>query len=449
MNYIFNTSTVFFTLPPDFMQRRNGKCLLLWSFIPYWLIVDEHMLKILTMFDGKKTVGEIIDSTFDSSKSIKKHYEIKIRDFIIKLYKNKILSEKPELLSIKEDKLESIKIDEITIALSDEHYSDTVLSMDELREFIKGTFKFLNTKGIMRLIAEKPVENFDKLHSIIKAATYKGLYIIIDFPLYSYNEDLIKLLSQYRVHVQINLDGPYPSLNDAIQGEGAFDRATHIIKILNNKKINTILNMQVSEHNIQEIESFLKLGQNLNVSECRIVPLKKIGKYKSYRPADYREILDHIIIALNKNPNYAKLLGRDLFSIFYQLVLNNERRLTCGAGSNQVFLGADGFVYPCKGLELEQFQICNARGQSIEEIWADSKQLQFLRKQFSVENSATCVRCVIKYWCRAGCKGETIQNTFKAHNPSISCKAIQGSLIDLFWKFDTLELQIKPKQPYC
>ena len=207
--------------------------------------------------------------------------------------------------------------------------------------------------------------------------------------------------------------------------------------------------MNASEHNIQEIDSFLKLSQNLNVNECRIVPLKKIGKYKSYRTSDYREIIDHIITSLNKNPGYAKLLGRDLFSIFHKLITVNERKSTCGAGINQAFLGADGFIYPCKGLELEQFQIGNPRGQTLEDIWVNSKQLQFLRKQFSVENSATCVRCVVKYWCRAGCKGETIQNTFKAHNPSICCKTIQGSLIDLFWKFDSIDLQIKPKQPYC
>lgn len=449
MNFIFDTNTIFYTLPPDFMQKRHGKSLLIWSFIPYWIIVDEHMLKILTMFDGKNSVAKIIDDTYKPEKGTKRQYEVRIRNFIIQLYENKILSEKPEQLSIKDGETDLLKIEEITIALSDTQYNDIVLSIDELREFIKGSFKFLSNKAIIRLIAEKPVEQYDKLLSIIKAATYKGLYIILDFPLYSYNEDLIKLLSQYRVHIHINIDGPYPSLNDAIQGEGAFKRAEMVINKLNSKNIYTILNMHASEHNIQEIESFLKLGQNLNVNECRIVPLKKIGRYKNYRTSDYREIIDHIITALNKNPGYAKLLGRDLFTIFYNLILTNERRSTCGAGMNQVLLGADGFIYPCKGLELEQFQIGNARGQTLEEIWADSKQLQFLRKQFSVENSAACVRCVVKYWCRAGCKGETIQNTFKAHNPSICCKSIQGSLIDLFWKFDSLDLQIKPKKPYC
>ena len=440
---------VYFALPPDFMQKREDKSLLIWSFLPYWMVVDAQMLSLLTLFNGRRTLDEIITHTYIPGSGSQNQFISNVKTLVQKLLSAKILSDKPEKLVVDETYANGLKIEEITIALSDENYNDNVLSTDELKSFLKSTYKYIQKQTILRVIAQKPVQDIEKLIILLKTATFKGLSVILDIPSETYTNELLKELSKLRVQVQVNIDGPYPSLNDAILGEGYFEKSVDIIKKLIPLKIHVILNMNASEHNFQEIESTLKLAYDLKVNECRIVALKKIDKYKNYRSPDYREIINYIVKAVKKNPAYIKLLGRDQFSIYQNIANLNEHKGNCGAGIKQVYLGADGFIYPCKGLRLEQFQVGNAKNPNIEEIWEDSTLLSFLRKELSVQNSPVCARCVIRFWCRAGCKGETIQNTFKAHNASISCKSIQMAFIDLFWLLADNEEITKPKQPYC
>lgn len=441
--------TVYFALPPDFMQKRDGKCLLVWSFLPYWMVVTEQMLSLLTHFNGKRTLDSIINITIGLSDIPRKQYEKKVKDLVSRLLEAKILSIKPEKLVIDGKDNEGLKLEEITVAINDEFRTDTILSTEELKVAIRSTFKHIKGKALLRVVGEKPNVNTEKLLTILKTATYKGLNIILDLPTTAYTEELLNELMKVRVQVQITFDGPYASLNDAIQGEGSFNRSVAVVTNLLSKKIYTIINMNVSEHNHQEIETFLQLANKLKVSECRVIPLKKIGKYKKFRPPDYREIINYLFKAVKKDPSYSKLLGRDVFTIFEQLLTLNENISSCPAGKGQLLLGADGFIYPCIGLKLEQFRVANAQEEHEEDYLETSNILQFLRKQFPVSNSPTCARCIIRFWCRSGCKGETIQNTFKAHNAALSCKSIQSAFIDMFWSISEYEELIKPRQPFC
>lgn len=449
MSVNIELNQIYFALPPDFMQKREGKSLLVWSFLPYWMVVSQEMLKLLTCFNGKTTLEDIIIQNLDTEKSTYKQFETRVKKLVARLLEVKILSTRPEKLMVDSTDIYSMNLKELTISLGNDELDDTVLTIEELKNYIRSSYPFLKKGALLRVVSTKPVVDPSKFLAIAKMATFKGMNVIADIPIDSYTPEFISEITKMRVQVQVNLDGPYASLNDAIQGEGSFDRTIYTINNLVSKNMYVILNMDTSEHNYQEIDMLLKLAKSLSVNECRVIPLKKINKYQSFRTPDYREIINSILNEIEKDPFYLSLLGRDIFTIFEQILHQNQRKADCGAGTNQIYLEADGTIYPCIGLNMEQFKLGNAKTDTLEELWENSNVLQFIRKQFNVENFPNCARCVIRFWCRAGCRAEVIRNTHKAHNPALSCKTLQATFIDLFWKLADKEEIVKPRQPYC
>jgi radical SAM protein with 4Fe4S-binding SPASM domain len=441
---------VYFALAPDFMQRRDDKCLLIWSFLPYWMIVSQQMLAVLTQFNGRNTLQEIIDKTVSLSDIQPAQYESKVKKEVSKLLEAKILSTKPEKLSL--DYVEDITsqiIEEITLEISDEENDDTVLNLEELKTIIRTIHKYVKNNAILRITGLKPAQDIQKLVALIKTATYKGLNIFIDLPSEAYTDEFINEISRMRVHVQITFDGAVSDINDAIQGKGAYERNVECVRNFLSKKVYTIMNLNTSEHNYQEMGHFLNLAKNTGVNECRVVPLKRTGKYKDFRTPDYREIIAYLLDALDKDPGLIRLLGRDILTIFEQLIRNNEHKPSCGAAKNQVFISADARVYPCIGYKLPQFEAGDLTAQPIDEIWEASSVLIQVRENTNVQSYQQCTKCVIRYWCRGGCRAESFVHTKSVNKPSPACKSIQMAFIDLFWKLAGREEFFKPKQPVC
>jgi radical SAM protein with 4Fe4S-binding SPASM domain len=447
---MIETNKVYFALAPDFMQKRDGKTLLIWSFLPYWMVVSDQLLMLLTKFNGKNTLKDIIDQTVTLNNTPPAQYEGRVKKIVNRLLEAKILSEKPERLNLSTTyDITSPILEEITISFSDTDHEDTVLTVDELKTAIRTIHKYLKNNALLHITGEKPVSDFTKLASIANTAAFKGLVVLVDFPCAAYSNELIKEMKKMRVQVQVNFDGAIPSINDAIQGEGRFEKNIECIQQLLENKIYTILNLNTSEHNYQELDSFLNLAKNLGVQECRIMPIKKFGTYKDFRTPDYREIISYLMKAIEDEPAFIKLLGRDIFTIFEQLIRNNEHVCGCGAGIRQIYIGADGCIYPCHGYHLPQFAAGNLKENPLDEIWEASPILREIRDKDNVRYYPQCAKCVIRYWCRGGCRAETLINTGLPNKPALSCKSLQMSFIDLFWKLADKEETIRPRQPYC
>lgn len=450
MSELVDLNKVYFILAPDFIQRRDNKHLLIWSILPYWKIVTEQEFQLLTCFNGKNTLEQILNKNQPISNTSRQQLETIIKSTTATLLKARVLSDKPNKLVLNDYNNNTYStIEEITVALSDENFESCLLSPEELRSFNRNISKYVKNNSLLLITATKPEIDIQKVVSLITAATYKGLNTILNFPPESYVNQLTNELIKRRVHLQFTLDGPNPSINDAIQGEGRFEKVINTIKTLINKKFYIILSINSSEHNFQETKQFLNIATELKVNECRIIPLKKIGKYKDYRAPDYREIINTLSNIINKQPAYIKLLGRDIFSILEQLISHNEHKAYCSSGKGQVYLSPDGTIYPCIGYKIEAFKCGNIKETSFDEIWENSPILNRIRQEHSIQSCPQCTRCVIKYWCGGGCRAESFINTDSRTQPALSCSSIKLAFIDLFWQLADSDEIIKPKQPYC
>lgn len=257
--------------------------------------------------------------------------------------------------------------------------------------------------------------NHAKYHDLLIALATNGT--MIDQPLAK------RIADTGFDRVSISLDGADAQTHDRFRGlKGSYDQARRALELLNEAGVPTQVNCTIAQHNKNQIDQLIELGEGLGavaVHYFLLVPVgcgQEIAEDQMLSSEEVEERLGRLYELEQKTelqikatcaPHYYRILkqrgGRP-----------KERHPTptghpahgslhsttrgCLAGTAVCFVSHQGEVFPCGYLPIEAG---NVRLQSFAEIWKDNNIFNALRKP--QELIGKCGRCEYKMVC-GGCR---------------------------------------------
>jgi radical SAM protein with 4Fe4S-binding SPASM domain len=287
------------------------------------------------------------------------------------------------------------------------------LSYDEIRKFIDEIITVFRPRMIIS--GGEPLLRRD-LNKILSYLKDKGLYVHL-----TTNGTLIdkNIVEEWRSigidFVQISLDGSKPEINDAIRGNGVFQRVINNINLLKENGIKFSLYPTITKLNLEDVPSMIELFCSLSGREtfsgAFFAPVGRGSVNKdqlSPRAEDYIQLISNLINERKTMLRFKNLIGFE--SKLDRVPGNLTRKLNCGLGTVTISIDSDGSVYPCHWLHLTEYRAGNIRTNSFREIYFGSEILKNLRR-LRVDQLECCLGCPWRYLCGGGCRALALFST--------------------------------------
>lgn len=223
----------------------------------------------------------------------------------------------------------------------------------------------------------------------------------------------IKQLNKIRC-VQISLDGASSATNDAIRGEGVFDKVIRAIRLLTDNNIRVNLMFTLQRSNMNDIPELIDLATNEGISTLTVERFVPTGsglsmKDKLLESEEIKNVFGYISGRADQN----KVNGYDLISrsrplwiLINDCVNNTTKEVNvsgftggiCSAGLDGLCISPDATVLACRRLPIP---VGNLQEDSIEKIWSTSELLWQIRDKQNLKGK--CNSCDLVYQC-SGCR---------------------------------------------
>jgi radical SAM protein with 4Fe4S-binding SPASM domain len=328
------------------------------------------------------------------------------------------------------------------------------LSVEEISSFLASVRTLLAAKPALVLLGGEPLLSGDKVISVAKAGRKLGMQSLVSTNGTFVTDDFARDARKAGLQVQVSLDGHDAALNDAVRGQGAFDRTVHGVKVLLRHKVHTILSMVCHEGNVHGLENYYQFARELGVNEARFIPLKPIGggSEGTFRPVSVARLVRDAFRLFDRHPEYARLAGRDHLSIMAQVCRLSARRVSCGVGRQTFLLDADGTIYPCLNSDVAEFRAGNIRDPDFDfaRVWRESHVLREVRRRTCIDGmNEDCAKCVLRYWCLGGCRGETYCRGGDLGGRSEDCEDLRKAMLETMWLVAQRPDLFKPSSIVC
>ncbi len=400
----------------------SGTVVLLDPHGPNWVATDETGAGILCLFDGNRTVNQVVhayaaNTGFEVAKAWQ-HVETIARDAL----RHKFLAGSPmDLPSYngREEHLKSGKLTELWIhtnnscnltcghcLVSSGPDGDKGLSTPLLQDIITqagslGVRRFFFTGG-------EPFLRKDILEIIDHVLRVPEARLVILTNGILLRGSLLKELKKRdrdRLLLQISLDGSTSEVNDRIRGSGSFDR------IIRGIAESVALGMQVTvttvimKENLHDIPAVTAIVGKLGGRRHHLLWLHKRGRALE-ATVDPAPPVENVIEVIRKTQEAGLSVG--------VMVDNGEAlkvRLRSPTGTKWDMSNAavsslcvypDGNVYPSAAMVNVSELLCgNIREASLEKIWRESEVSGMFRKA-TVKDKEICRECPIRFVCGGG-----------------------------------------------
>jgi len=272
-----------------------------------------------------------------------------------------------------------------------------------------------NKKGDIAITGGEPLmkeEMFPLMHYLDLAEEIASIDILTNGTLIS-NEVLeeIKRFNKIRC-VQVSLDGASSVTNDAIRGEGVFNKVIKAIQLLVDSNIRVNLMFTLQRRNMNDIPELIDLASNENISTLTIERFVPTGSGFSMRnelltPEEIKNAFGYISGRADQNKaNEYKIISRSrplwtLFNNCANITPKEDNELIggiCSVGLDGLCILPDATVLGCRRLPIP---IGNLKEDSIEKIWFSSDLLWQIREKQNLKGK--CNSCDLVYQC-SGCR---------------------------------------------
>lgn len=415
------------------VKREEGAYLLLDPDTPSWIIVNAIGKDFIMHCNGEKTIRDIIKIL---CKKYNEKYEESVEnvlEFAHEARKNLIIDEDP-FLPPERPKRKTDFLSKVWVNVTNNcnlrcihcHLSSGQKLQNEMstREILKliNELRDIKTKELV-FSGGEPLMRDDFL-DIVEHSYFQGFNritlltngILID-------DKIARKLSEFKVEVQVSLDGVRKETHESIRGKGTFRSTIEGIRKLVDADVSSRISMTLMKSNIDELEEMGKFIKELGVENLHFSVLQNKGRAKEHQSMIGLKGED-IVEIIKRMTEFSSTtdINIDSEKTIRFKVEKLSRKDLCGAGSTLISIAADGNVYPCSGLHDEEFLAGNIRDQSLRDIWKESETFEKFRS-LSLLDIEDCRNCEFKYICGGGCHVEKYHTYGRIDVPAVRCNA--------------------------
>jgi radical SAM protein with 4Fe4S-binding SPASM domain len=245
-----------------------------------------------------------------------------------------------------------------------------------------GLFSQLAGLGSFRLglTGGEPLMRKDLL-DILDSATGHGLHPCLTTNALLLNERLARELGRRElVWLNVSLEGARAESNDAVRGQGVFDRVIEKLELLG-RHARFTLAFTLTRNNLAEVEACVELARRVGAHTAVFRPLYPVGI--AARTPELMPSFEGYVDALSRLERVEA--DNDLFALdpFSPSAREELRGVVthgagCGAANTVASISVQGDVNPCSFLG-KAFESGNVRTRPFEEIWREGHAFRRMR----------------------------------------------------------------------
>jgi radical SAM protein with 4Fe4S-binding SPASM domain len=252
----------------------------------------------------------------------------------------------------------------------------------------------------------------------------------------------LKALSCGNLVVQVSLEGPDAATNDAIRGEGSFERAVAGIRALLGAGITPVVTTTLTRLNYCKAADTTRFLAGLGIKDHHILWLHQCGRMRQSN----EELLissEEIVRTMQRLREAARDAGiimDNSESLSVRIKGRGHKNDLCNSCYGVLAVSTDAHVYPCASVvSTPEFDCGSVKEKSLREIWLESQKTNLVRGN-SVQKKVGCSTCCLKYFCGGGCyaqayfRYEMTQGKGCIMAPDPYCDVYRSMLLELMWE---------------
>jgi len=321
------------------------------------------------------------------------------------------------------------------IRMSDSRHHDVRLPTEMGLKQIEHVARILalskTPTGSITVSGGEPIMRGDlpEILCILKSMTKANIGLNTNGTLWT--KEICKLIVRHVDAVTVSIDGSKPEVHDKIRGVGTFRKAIDCIKHLQDAGLGKIgIRAVICKQNIDDIPNLMSLAKELNCA------FHANGLMKSGNAAENSEI---VCTEPHENKNMRRmLLERRLqegcLAAEHIMWIFNYARSRCQAIHRNLYIDADGSLYPCNKLATDEYGLGNLAMASDLESLIESSPITALIDSYDIDNKPGCRGCDVRYFCAGGCIADDIAR--EKDGLTVDCdKESRDNLVNLLWNW--------------
>jgi len=432
--------------PPDLVEDRDGRHLLVWRDLPHWMVVDDEALAVITGAVGGTDAAGLAGIIGTKRGTSGSEAVAEVNELMVLLERSGVaykrrpkqrpLSRRPVLENVTINVTHRCNLRCAHCFFDASMEVEDSLDVRDVASFLRQGRRYLARNVNFAILGGEPLLEMDKVLALARFTQDMGSMTAVSTNGLLVDADFARAAREVDLQVQVSLDGSRPEVNDPIRGKGSFERAVRGVRTLVDGGAHTTLSMVVQRSNLHDIEDFYQLSSELGTDEVRFIGLNVMGRAieGAVEPVPKPELVAALHDLLRRHPEAVGRVRRDYFTILRSMCSASLRHLYCGTGLKTMLIDSDGEVYPCPNHRAPRFRCGNIASMSFHEIWLGSPVLKEIRRVYDLEaNNEQCPRCPVKHWCMGGCRGESYENTGEMRGPSVRCEEQRRAILDMMW----------------
>jgi len=248
----------------------------------------------------------------------------------------------------------------------------------------------------LRFYGGEPFLYHDVFEIIAKARNY-GMAVSIYTNGTILNKQILNNLNRNQVRkLFLSVDSHRAEINDKIRGvDNGFKQVIRNIETFLSAGLVTDVLFTICRINKDDIEGTYRLLHSLGVNDVKANFVSKVGKAK-------------------ENWSKLSLTARELKQCMFEidrvhseLFGRQPKRKKCQAATEEIFIAANGDVFPCALFLEPEYLAGNLKQRTLQEIW-DNPDGLFGQLRDIISNKKYCKDCSHKDDCGGGCRARAI-----------------------------------------